>query len=116
MIVPQHLSIYVVEDLQKQLRGCAKEISIYQTKLSKLEAQLPRYNKEFIIVSEIEESVPEAEQDLQDRITLLKRQFTETYTSLYYSILERKLALNWKEAEYNTLAKEIEIINIHRVA
>jgi hypothetical protein len=106
--VPQHLSIYVVEDLQKQLRGCAQEISIYQTKLSKLEAQLPRYNKEFIIVSEIEESVPEAEQDMHDRITSLKRQLTENYTSYYYLLMQRRLTLSWKVVEYNMIVQEIE--------
>ena len=114
-IVPQNLSIYVIEDLQKRLRGCASDITIYQAKLSKLEEQIAKYNREFDIVNEIQEAVPESDRDLQDRITLLKRQLIEGYTSFYYSILERKLALNWKEAEYNTLAKEIEMINIQGV-
>ena len=114
-IVPLHLSIYVKEDLQKRLRSCASEITIYQSKLNKQEAQIARYNNDFTIVKELQDAVPEAELDLHDRITLLKRQLTDSYTSLYYSILERKLALNWKEVEYDTLEKELEIINIQRV-
>jgi hypothetical protein len=110
-ILSQNLSIYVIEDLQKRLRGCAKDITIYQARLSKLEAQLARYNNDFIIVNEIQDAVPNAELDLHDRIILLKRQLTQSYTSLYYSILNRKLALKWKEVEYNTLKKEFEMIN-----
>jgi hypothetical protein len=114
-IVAQNLSIYIIEDLQKRLRSCANEITIYRAKLSKLEAQLAKYNREFDIVNEIQAAVPETDRDLQDRITLLKRQLIETYTSFYYSILDRKLALNWKEAEYNTLAMELEMINIQEI-
>ena len=29
-ILPQNLSIYVIEDLHKRLRGCEKDITIYQ--------------------------------------------------------------------------------------
>lgn len=110
-IVPQHLSIYVIEDLQKRLRGCAQEITIYQTKLNKLEAQLARYNQEFTIVSELRAAIPEAEQDLQDRITLLNRQLIEGYTNYYYLLMQRKLTLSWKEVEHNLLEQEIERLN-----
>jgi hypothetical protein len=108
---PQHLSIYVMEDLQKRVRACKKEKTIYQNKLKKLEAQLAKYNKEFAVVMEIQDAVPKEELDLHDRISLLKRQLMERYTKYYYSILERKLALNWKKIEYDTLLKDIEIIN-----
>lgn len=111
---PQHLSIYVIEDLQKRVRACEKDKMIYQNNLNKLEAQLFRYNKEFAVVMELQAAVPEAELNLHDQINLLKRRLSESYTSLYYSILERKHALNWKEAEYDTLVKEIEMLNIHR--
>ena len=111
---PQQLSIYVIEDLQKRVRACEKDKTIYQEKLNKLEAQLSRYNKEFAVVMELQAAVPEEELNLHDQITLLKRKLTESYTSLYYSILDRKHALKWKEAEYDTLIKEIEMINIER--
>jgi hypothetical protein len=110
-ILPQNLSIYVIEDLQKRLRSCSNDITIYRAKLSKLEAQLAKYNREFTIVNEIQEAVPEAEQDMHDRITLLKRQLTENYTSYYYLLIQRKLTLNWKEVEYNLLEQEIERLN-----
>lgn len=113
-IKPQQLSIYVLEDLQKRVRACEKDKKIYQNNLNKLEAQLSRNNKDFAVVMELQAAVPKAELNLHDQITLLKRRLTENYTSLYYSILERKLALNWKEAEYDTLAKEIERLNIQR--
>lgn len=110
-IVPQNLSIYVIEDLQKRLRSCANEITIYRAKLSKLEEQIAKYNREFDIVNEIQEAVPESDRDLQDRITLLKRQLIEGYTNFYYLLIQRKLTLSWKEVEYNMLVQEIERIN-----
>lgn len=64
---------------------------------------------------ELQVAVPEEELDLHDRITLLKRQLTENYTSYYYLLIKRKLTLNWKEAEYNMLVQEIEHLNNHKI-
>jgi sulfur carrier protein ThiS len=115
-IEPQQLGIYVLEDLQKSLNKCADEIMIYQKKLSKLEAQLSLHNKEFAVVMELQVAVPEEELDLHDRITLLKRQLSERYTSYYYLLIQRKQTLNWKVIEYNMLVQEMEHLNNHKNA